>query len=192
MPDLHTLRGIELIKVGTWSPNCPDGDWTVTPEHLAAAIDAHRAGVLRKPPLKIGHTDPRFDGGPALGYVDHLRVTDGGTTLVGDLINVPGAVAKLLPHAYPDRSVECLVDFTDQAGTAWPLVLTGLALLGAADPAVETLQSLQDVGALYGIDIAAKRVVLASNHGDQHRARAVAVAAARRRRIHRITTELRG
>ncbi|SBS77354.1 conserved hypothetical protein [uncultured Mycobacterium sp.] len=190
--DLHTIRGVELIKAGTWQPDGIEGDWTVTPEHLAAAIEAHRAGLLRKPVVKIGHTDPRFDGGPALGFVDNLRLADGGSTLVADLVNVPGPVAKLLPHAYPDRSIEALIDFTDQAGTVWPLVLTGLALLGAADPAVETLQSLQDVGALYGEQIAARRVVLATNHGAPDRTRAVAVAAARRRRTHRVLTQPKG
>ncbi|WP_422748006.1 hypothetical protein ACN27E_07885 [Mycobacterium sp. WMMD1722] len=192
MPDLHTIRGIELVKVGHWDPHvCPGDDgWTVTEADLVAAIEAHRAGVTRKPVVKIGHEDPRFDGGPALGYVDNLRLSDGGRTLVGDLVNVPGPVAKLLPHAYPDRSIEAYVGFTDQSGTVWPLVLTGLALLGGQAPGIETLQSLQDVGALYGVDVAAKRVVLAANlHGAHHRARAVAVAAARRRRIQRITTK---
>lgn len=187
MPDLRTIRGIELVKVGNWATSTMD--WTVAAEHLAAAVEAHRAGVLRKPVLKIGHTDPRFDGGPALGYVDNLRLASGGATLIGDLVNVPGAVAKLLPHAYPDRSVEALVDYEAPDGHTWPLVLTGLALLGAADPAIETLQSLQDVGALYGVDVAAKRVVLATNRGAYDRARAVAVAAARRRRSQRLNTK---
>lgn len=185
MAELQTIRGVELIKVGSWETSTRD--WTVTPEHLVAAIDAHRAGVLRKPVIKIGHTDPRFDGGPALGYVDHLRTTDAGATLVADLVNVPASVAAVLPHAYPDRSVEALVDYQSADGRSWPLVLTGLALLGAADPAVETLTSLQDVGALYGVDIAARRIVLATNPGTAGRSRAVAVAAARRRRTHRFT-----
>lgn len=190
MPDLRTIRGVELIKVGHWDPAvCPGEDgWTVTEADLAAAIEAHRTGVTRKPVLKIGHEDPRFDGSPALGFVDNLRLTDQGRTLVGDLVDVPAAVAKLLPHAYPDRSIEAYVDFTDQQGTVWPLVLTALALLGAQAPGCESLRSLQDVGVLYGIDVAAKRVVLASDPRPD-RARAVAVAAARRRRIHRLTTK---
>jgi hypothetical protein len=188
MPDLRTIRGIELLKVGSWQPSNFDGaDWTVTADALASAADAHRAGVLRKPVVKIGHDDPRFSGGPALGFVDNLRLADAGQTLVGDLVNVPAAVAKLLPHAYPDRSVEALLDFKAQDGTTWPLVLTGLALLGDTDPAVYSLQSLQDVGELYGVPVAAKRVTLRTNHGANDRARAVIVAAARRRRTHRIT-----
>lgn len=186
MVDTRTIRGVELVKVGSWQTST--GDWHVTAEHLAAAVEAHHAEVLRKPVLKIGHTDPRFDGGPALGYVDNLRVTDGGTTLVGDLVDVPGPVAKLLPRAYPDRSVEALIDYVDADGRTWPLVLTGLALLGASAPAVDTLRSLQGVGELYGVAAGARRVVLATNRGavDQN-ARAVAVAAARRRRTQRIT-----
>lgn len=191
MPELQTIREVELIKVGHWDPHVAPGadGWTVTAADLASAIEAHRAGIVRKPVVKIGHEDPRFDGGPALGFVDNLRLTDGGNTLVGDLVNVPRAVAKLLPHAYPDRSIEAYVGFTDQAGTTWPLVLSGLALLGGEAPGIETLRSLQDVGALYGVDIAAKRVVLPTNHGARDRARTVAVAAARRRRTQRLTTE---
>jgi hypothetical protein len=178
MADLRTIRGIELVKVGTWAAST--GDWTVTADDLASAIKAHQANVLRKPVVKIGHEDPRFDGGPALGYVDNLRLADRGTTLVGDLVNVPGPIAKLLPHAYPDRSVEALIAYEAPDGTTWPLVLTGLALLGAEAPAVESLASLQE---LYGV--AAKRVTLAAPQPhDANRSRTVAVAAARRRRIH--------
>lgn len=192
MPDVHTIRAVELVKVGHWYPHvCPDDEdgWRVTETDLAAAIEAHRAGVTRKPVIKIGHDDPRFDGGPALGFVDSLRLADSGRTLIGDLVDVPGPVAKLLPRAYPDRSIEAYLNFTDQAGRTWPLVLTGLALLGAQAPGIESLRSLRDVGALYGVDVAAKRIVLATNHGARDRSRAVAVAAARRRRIHRLTTE---
>lgn len=193
MPDLRTIHGIELLKVGTWQPCGVDGDWTVTTELLTSAVDAHQAAILRKPVIKIGHVDPRFDGGPALGYLDNLRLTDSGRTLVGDLVNVPAAVARMLPHAYPDRSIEGLIDYQDQSGRTWPLVLTGLALLGAADPAVETLRSLQDVGDLYGVSVAAKRVVLAANHGTaRDHAVAIAVAAARRTRKFRNSNTSKG
>ena len=191
MADLQTLRGIELVKTGSWDAST--GEWTVTAEDLAAAIDAHRAGVLRKPVVKIGHEDPRFDGGPALGFVDNLRLI-GATTLVGDLVNVPAPIARMIPHAYPDRSVEALIDYEAPDGTVWPLVLTAVALLGAAAPGVDTLGSLQGVGALYGEHIAAKRVALATGglRGGSAVAQAVAVAAARRRRHHRILTQQKG
>lgn len=191
VPDLRTIRGVELVRVGTWQIST--GEWAVTTDDLTAAVLAHRAGVLRRPVVKLGHDGPMRDAGPALGYVDNLRTADEGRTLLGDLVNVPGPVAKLLPHAYPDRSVEALVDYTAPDGRVWPLVITGLALLGATAPGVDTLASLRDVADLYGVDLAAsaRRVVVAAapprgTPGD--RARAVAVARARRTRTHRTLT----
>lgn len=190
MVDVRTIRGVELVRAGTW--HISTGEWTVTADHLAAAVAAHHAGVHRRPPLKIGHTDPRFDGGPQLGYVDNLRTTDGGATLVGDLVNVPRAVAALLPHAYPDRSVEAVLDYEAPDGTVWPLVITGLALLGATAPGIDNLTSLADVAALYGVDLAAssaRRITVAASTfhaADPGRARAVAVARARRARTRRL------
>lgn len=187
MADVRTVRNVELLKVGTWE--CSTGTFTMTAEDLAAAVEAHEAGVLRKPPLKVGHADPRFDGGPALGYVDNLRLTDGGTTLVGDLVNVPGPVAKLLPYAYADRSIEAIYDYRDGDGRVWPFVLTALALLGASAPAVRNLKSLQDVAELYDVAAAHRgrpvTIAAAAFHPDDsaaQRRRAVQVAAARRRR----------
>jgi hypothetical protein len=177
--DLRTIRGVELVKVGTW--DISSGQWTVTAEDLAAAVAAHQAGVLRKPVVKIGHEDPRFDGGPALGFIDNLRVTADGATLVGDLVGVPAAIAKLLPHAYPDRSVEALVDYEAPDGSTWPLVVTAVALLGAEAPGIDNLAAVQD---LYGL-AAKRRIALAAGHRTHDRARAVRVAAARRRRAHR-------
>jgi hypothetical protein len=180
--DLQTITGVELVKVGTWQIST--GDWTVTPQDLASAVDAHSAGVLRKPVLKVGHDDPRFDGGPALGRVDNLRLADNGDTLVGDFIDMPKAVAALVPRAWPDRSVEALIDYEAPDGTVWPLVLTAVALLGEVAPGVSTLAGISE---LYGV--AAKRVTLSTiATRPDTRGRTVAVAAARRRRTHRILT----
>ena len=184
MPDLQTVRNVELLKVGRWA--CSNGTFHFTAEDLAAAIEAHKAGVLRKPPLKMGHHDPRFDGGPALGYVDNLRLTDGGTTLVGDFVDVPKAIATLLPRAWPDRSIEGMFEFEAPDGTVHRFVLTSVALLGEVAPAVRTLKSLRDVAAV----ASGRRVVVAASafHPadlDAHRRRAVQIAAARRRRTQR-------
>lgn len=193
MPNLRTIRGVELIRAGKW--RIRTGEWTVTPDHLAAAVEAHRAGVLRKPVISLGHDGPMRDAAPALGYLDNLRLADGGNTLIGDLVGVPKGVADLLPHAYPDRSVEAVQDY-EADGRTWPLVLTGLALLGATAPGVPTLRSLQDVGALYGVPMAAssgaRRITIAAStfHPDlaaAARQRAVVVARARRTRQHRLT-----
>jgi hypothetical protein len=191
--DVRTIRGVELVKVGTWE--CVNGTWSITAAMLRAAVDAHRAGPVRKPVIKLGHEGPMRDAAPALGYVDGLRLADGGNTLVGDLVNVPAPVANLIPHAYPSRSIEAWMDYEAPDGTVWPFLITGLALLGATGPGCETLTSLQDVAGLYGVDVAAAQrgrpVLIAASAfrsdvaARAARARAVQVAAARRRRTNR-------
>lgn len=159
----------------------------MTPADLQSAVDAHRAGVLRKPVIKLGHDSPLGDAAPALGYVDNLRLADGGNTLLGDLTDVPALLGDVLQVHYPDRSVEGLTGYTAPDGRTWSLVLTALALLGATAPGIDTLQSLQGLTDLYGVPIAAKRITLPVPRRD--RSRAVAVAAARRRRTHRALIE---
>jgi hypothetical protein len=177
--ELRTIPGVELIKLGTWEAST--GTWTVTPDQLQSVIAADAAGVLRKPVIKIGHDDPRFDGSPAFGHLDKLRLADAGRTLVGDYVGVPAWLADAIPTSYPDRSVEALRDFEASDGTVWPLVLTGVALLGATAPAISDLASLQQL-------VTAKRITFSSKGvRSPHtlRERAVIVAAARRVRTHR-------
>jgi Mu-like prophage I protein len=153
MVNLVTVPNIELMKTGTWEIST--GKWTVTPELIAAAVAAHNSGALRKPVIKLGHNDERFTGDPALGFIDNLHVSEDGNTLYGDMIGVPEGLAKIMPSAYPDRSVEGMYDYTAPDGSDHPFILTGLALLGATGPGVKTLKSLQDVENIYEIDIAA-------------------------------------
>lgn len=184
--DLRTIPGVELIRCGVW--DLSTGPWTVTPDDLVAAVAAHRAGVLRKPVVKIGHLDERFDGEPALGYVDNLRIVDGGQTLLGDLVGVPALLADVAASAYPDRSVEGIQGFTDATGQTYSFVLSGLALLGATAPGVSTLRSLADVGQLYGLAAATGRRVIrlhTTTPGVTDSRRRVVVRAAAARRRHR-------
>jgi len=182
--DLRTLPGVELIRCGTW--DLSTGPWTVTPADLAAAVAAHQAGVLRKPVVKIGHLDERFDGEPALGHVDNLTITDGGHTLLGDLVGVPALLADVAAAAFPDRSVEGIQGFTDPSGTSYSFVLTAVALLGATAPGVSTLRSLADISQLYAAAAATGRRVIrlhttAPGVTDSRRRVVVRAAAARRR-----------
>lgn len=144
--DLRTIAGVELVKVGRWQVST--GPWRVTPELLAAAVDAHRDGKLPAPVVKIGHDDERFDGEPALGRVVNLRLADAGRTLVGDFAGVPGWLAEIAASAFPRRSVEAVHDLELSDGTKYPLVLTAVALLGVTRPGITTLADLRD---LYGV-----------------------------------------
>jgi hypothetical protein len=184
--DLRTIPGVELIRCGVWEIST--GRWEVTPADLVAAVAAHQAGALRRPPIRLGHVDERFDGQPALGYVDNLRVVDNGHTLLGDLVGVPALLADLMPAAYADRSVEGVQGFVDASGRTYSFALTGLALLGATAPGISTLRSLADVGALYGVAAATGQRVIrlhTTAPGDAGRRRRVVVRAAGTRRRQR-------
>lgn len=178
MVELKTIRDVELIKVGSWEIST--GDWDVTPADLESVLAAHNAGVLRKPVLKLGHVDDRFDGEPSFGHIDNLRITAGGRTLIGDYVGVPAWLADALPAHYPDRSVEGLKDFQAADGKRWPLVLTGCALLGATAPGIDSLASLQSLIAAKRVTLRPKSVVRQSDTSHT-----VLIAAARRRRTNR-------
>ncbi|MBM4726056.1 hypothetical protein GS446_05365 [Rhodococcus hoagii] len=189
--DLRTIPGVELVKTGTWEVST--GTWNVTPELLAAAKAAHDSGSVPKPIVKLGHIDSRFDGEPALGWIDNLQITDDGNTLVGDLVGVPAWLASIAASAYPNRSVEAVHDLELSDGTTHALALTAVALLGVTKPGIPALTSLSDVRELYDVAASAGTpVTLTVVHASERtstlhtlppreRVR-VRVAAARRRR----------
>lgn len=146
-PVLATIPRVELIHAGTW--NISTGEATFTSEDLHQAIASQDCPAVRRPVLKLGHTDPRFDGQPAVGFVSNLS-TDG-STLWGDFAGMPRWLADIAASAYPDRSIEGYYDYQCQLGHTHPFVLTGVALLGETPPGIGTLESLQDIGNLYGV-----------------------------------------
>jgi hypothetical protein len=80
-----------------------------------------------------------------------MGVADSGRTLVGDYAGMPGWLGDVIASAYPDRSIEGQFDHVCQMGHTHPFVVTAVALLGVTAPGIGTLQSLQDVAALYGV-----------------------------------------
>lgn len=150
-PILATIPHVELMHAGTW--NISTGTATFTSDDLAAAVAALDCPAIRRPVLKLGHTDARFDGEPAVGWIANLS-TDG-STMWGDYTGMPRWLADVAASAYPDRSIEGWYDFQCQIGHTHPFVLTGVALLGVTAPGIGTLESLQDVAKLYGVEAAA-------------------------------------
>lgn len=148
-PPLSRIPNVELIHTGTWPIST--GVWTVTTEDIANAVAALDCPAVRRPILKLGHTDPRFDGEPAVGYVSNVAAAEGGHTMVGDYEGMPGWLGPVIASAYPDRSVEGEYDYRCQLGHTHPFVLTAVALLGVTPPGIGTLDSLQDVASLYGV-----------------------------------------
>jgi hypothetical protein len=152
---LTNVTGVELMKTGTW--RLSTGIATFTREDLAEAVGAVDCPSVRNPVIKLGHSEPdtgeapgiRWDGEPAVGWVGNMALADDGSTVSGDYMGVPSWLAGALPSAYPDRSVEIAHNFPCQAGHVHPCVITAVALLGVVPPGIGTLQSLQDVAALY-------------------------------------------
>jgi 2'-5' RNA ligase len=161
-PPLVDIYGVELIHTGAWpAGGIPDGGlWNATLDDLHQAVAALDCPSVRRPIIKIGHTDPRFDGEPAVGFIDALRV-ENDQVLVGDYRGLPAWLAaknesgsSVLASAWPDRSIEGQYGYRCQIGHVHPFVLTAVALLGVAPPAVGVLESLQDVAQLFGVQAA--------------------------------------
>jgi hypothetical protein len=186
VPDVVSIPGVELVRVGLHEIST--GTWAVSRQDLADAVAAYKAGITSDPVIKLGHEGPLAGGVPALGRVRNLRTTQTGDVLVGDFVDVPRALAAVMPKAWPQRSVEGLVDFVADDGSSYGFVVSAVALLGAVRPGVDSLADIGDVCALYGIAAGAgRRVVVASvpprvGAPDPDRARAVVVARARRTR----------
>src|SRR5690348_4636338 len=125
---LRTLPGVPLISVGTWAAST--GVFHVSHDDLAAAVAAFGDPGYRRPPLKLGHTDSRFDGEPALGRLINPRLSDNGMTLVADIAGMPAWLADICGSAFPSRSVEAEFGHRTQTGTRHAFALTALALLG--------------------------------------------------------------
>jgi len=153
LPALSNQPNVEIAQTGQW--NISSGLVTLTDDDFANAVAALDCPAVRKPVLKIGHTDTRFDGEPAVGWVDNLATADSGHTIIGDYAGMPGWLGPVLASAYPDRSMEAVWDFMCQLGHLHPFVITAVALLGVTPPGIGTLESLQDVASLYGVEVVA-------------------------------------
>ena len=143
------FRGIALCRAGEW--NGLTGKAVVTPEDLQAVVDAYQDREVDRARVKLGHVSSLNDqalgdGAPAFGWVDNPRVSEDGKTLLGDLVDVPRRLGEVVGKAYKNVSVELRKNVRTPSGKTHPTVLSGLALLGAAAPAVK---GLDDLVALY-------------------------------------------
>jgi 2'-5' RNA ligase len=152
VPDINLARraGVELIRTGSWG--ALSGSWTPTREDILSAVKAQECSAVRRPRIKLGHLDERFngDGEPALGWFENLRAEDGGNTLLGDQVALPW-LSSVQAAAYPDRSIEGNYRHVCSLGHTHPFVITAVALLGVTPPAVSTLKSVQDLPQMLGV-----------------------------------------
>jgi hypothetical protein len=150
--ELARREGVELIRTGRFQTLT--GSWNPTPKDIRAAVEAMACPAIRKPVIRIGHTDQRFapagDGEPALGWFENLRATDGGHTLVADQVTLPW-LHSVQAAAYPSRSIEGNYNHRCSEGHVHPFVIHTVALLGVTPPGVQTLRSLNDLPELLGV-----------------------------------------
>lgn len=139
---LVTIPNVELLETGEdWATST--GVFTFTDEDLASAVAAQDDPAVRTPIIKLGHIDARFDGQPSFGRILNMHTVNNGQTLVGDLVGVPVWLASIMASAFPRRSIEGDYNYPTRTGNTWPFALTAVALLGAAYPAINTLEDLQ-------------------------------------------------
>lgn len=159
-PAVRTIPNVELFTVGSWpAAGMPDGGLVpFTADDVASAVAAYDDPSYSTPVLKLGHTDPRFDGNPALGRIINPRASDDGQTFIADLAGVPTWLADLIDgqrldpegaNAYPRRSVEGTFGYVTPTGRHHSFALTALSLLGDTLPAISTLA---DIATMYGMD----------------------------------------
>jgi len=161
MPDVELARreGVELVNSGSWQ--LLSGSWNPNSKDIADAVEASKCPAVRRPRLKLGHLDERFnpadnavlDGTPALGWFDNLRASADGNTLVGDQVALPW-LSAVQPAAWPDRSIEGKYQSQCALGHTHPFVVTAVSLLGETPPGIPTLKSiktLDDLPAALGV-----------------------------------------
>lgn len=98
----------------------------------------NEAGLSKRVPLRFGHTVD--DSQPALGWVD--KIWRSGRELYANFVDMGAEViAKIRAGQYRFTSIELLRD-SSYEGKKYPYLLDGVALLGAAPPAVDGLTPL--------------------------------------------------
>lgn len=127
----------EIFAVGTWNG---------TPfklKDLEGIVKTfHSLKSILEPPLKMGHNKEQKlkDGEFAIGWVDDVWLE--GEKLVAKFTNVPEIVFKAFKNKlYRKVSIELLRD-VEHKGINYKHILSGVALLGANLPAVNTIADI--------------------------------------------------
>lgn len=154
LAELVDVEDVEIVQTGLKYP-LASGPRTFTKDDLKAVVDSQGDAAVKTPRLKLGHMANMGlleDGQPAIGTLEDLKLTQGGHTVTGTYKNIPAWLARVLPAAYPARSIEALTGVSTSTGNNWEVVLTDLALLGVVWPGVNTLEDIQALYSKEGPD----------------------------------------
>jgi hypothetical protein len=149
-PKMKTVTGVKIFAAGTWTDSA-GVEMTWSNEELDKMVEAFTAGVPAIVPLKCGHTSDDFNRRVAEALDVPQEVITGdhgqgqiklggmislerkGSLLIAAFDKVPDGIANLIEGGqYATVSVE----IEDTVGDFGP-VITGVALLGAEEPAVD-------------------------------------------------------
>ena len=139
MPDQKPSSELdaEIFAVGKWN------GWDFKQQDLQSMAYAFsQLGENMQVALKLGHNDKQAmtDGKPAIGWVKEVWVA--GDKLMAKFVDVPKIVYDaIVKKMYKNVSIELDID-VEHKSNSYPYVLTGVALLGADIPAVNTLADL--------------------------------------------------
>ena len=158
MPDVkakktRTFKGVEIARTGTFEAQ--SGRVKFSGQDFDNAEEAYKElGEKHHAIIKLGHDEHQKllqeDGYPNAGFLENIRRS--GNKLLADLVDVPEAVAELIEAGrYRARSLEAMRQF-EVDGKKWPFVITGLALLGADLPAIDSLEDVATVYASQGLN----------------------------------------
>jgi hypothetical protein len=154
LANIVDVEDVEVCQTGI-EYRLASGPKTFTTKDLEDAVASQDDPAVKVPRLKLGHLANlglMEDGQPAIGTVHNLRTEQGGHLLMGDFKGIPEWLAKILPSAYPARSIEGATQVTTVTDNRWELVITDLALLGVAWPGVTTLEDIQALYSKEGPD----------------------------------------
>jgi hypothetical protein len=79
-----------------------------------------------------------------------MHLSDNKQTIIGDYVGTPEWLAKVLPTAYPSRSVDAELGVETVTGKQYEMVITDVSLLGVRWPGCTTLE---DLPLYYGAEI---------------------------------------
>ena len=130
------IKDVEIFQVGTWNGR------EFTDEDVDAIVasfeDLNLAGHV---PAKLGHKGGGDDA-PAMGWIEEIRRK--GDKILATLTDVSRELVDGINSGkWRHVSVELLGDVT-MRGKKYAWVLDGLAILGAARPAIDSLKGLHE------------------------------------------------
>jgi len=145
---LWRVDNVPICTTGIEYP-LASGPHTFTESELADAVKAASGQdiAINPPRIKLGHASKANElflgeDEPAFGRVEGMKLSENSQTILGTYVGTPEWLAKVLPVAYPSRSVDAQLDVSTATGKKYEMVITDVSLLGITWPGCSTLEDL--------------------------------------------------